>query len=156
MICLRTSWPVGPRRATRDFDGFDVVPSVPVVVGDDPRDCAELVRPYAALYIGGMGGREQNFYNQLAVRMGFEREAAEIQDRYLGGEQAEAAALVPFDFLDQTSLLGSPERITARVRVYAEAGVTTLSVLPLGVSFDERIAALRTMAAALTVAGVGE
>ena len=138
------------------LDGFDVVPSVPVVVGDDPRDCAELVRPYAALYIGGMGSREQNFYNQLAVRMGFDREAVEIQDLYLGGEPAEAAARVPFDFIDQTSLLGPPERIAARVRVYAEAGVTTLSVLPMGVTFDERIAALRTMAAALTAAGVGE
>ncbi len=138
------------------LDGFDIVPSVPVVIGDDPRDCAELVRPYAALYIGGMGSREQNFYNQLAVRMGFDREAAEIQDLYLGGEQAEAAARVPFDFLDQTSLLGSAERIGARVRVYAEAGVTTLSALPLGITFDERMAALRTMAAALTAAGVGE
>ncbi len=138
------------------LDGFDVVPTVPVVVGDDPRDCAELVRPYAALYIGGMGSREQNFYNQLAVRMGFDREAAEIQDRYLSGEQAEAAALVPFDFIDQTSLLGSPERIAAHLRAFADAGVTTLSVQPFGVTFEERVAALRTVVAAVGVAGLGE
>ena len=84
------------------MDGFDVVPSVPVVIGDDVEACAEPVRWYAALYVGGMGSREQNFYNQLATRMGFGDAAREVQDLYLAKRQRDAAAAVPFDFIDQT------------------------------------------------------
>ena len=70
------------------MDGFDVVPTVPLVIGDDVDDCAALVRYYAALYIGGMGSREQNFYNQLATRMGYGEAATLVQDLYLAKRQA--------------------------------------------------------------------
>src|SRR6202012_4289550 len=73
----------GRAKAGATLEGFDVVASVPVVVGDDVASCAELVRWYAALYVGGMGSREQNFYNQLAVRMGYADAAREVQDLYL-------------------------------------------------------------------------
>jgi hypothetical protein len=71
-----------------------------------PAGCADQVRGYAALYLGGMGSREQNFYNALAVRMGFGETAAMVQDLFLSRRHRDAMAAVPFDFIDQTSLLG--------------------------------------------------
>ena len=136
--------------------GFDVNASVPLVVGDDLDACAGPVRDYFALYIGGMGSRDQNFYNQLARRMGFDQAADEIQDRYLEKEYRKAAAAVPHDLIDQTSLLGTTGRIAGRLRAYADAGVTTLSVTPFAGSLDDRIAALRTVSEALDRAGVGD
>jgi hypothetical protein len=102
------------------MDGFDVVPSVPVVIGGDPRLCADAVRPYAALYLGGMGSREKNFYNALAVRMGFAEAAATVQELYLDRRHRDAMAAIPFDFLDQTSLLGDrrPASEAGRVRCH--------------------------------------
>ena len=98
------------------------MPTVPLVVGPDPRACADPVRAYAALYVGGMGSREQNFYNALAVRMGFGEAAATVQDLFLSGRQRDARAAVPFEFIDQTSLLGDRDRIADRLRVLAAAG----------------------------------
>ena len=121
----------GRAKAGRTLDGFDVVPTVPLVVGEDPRACADPVRAYAALYVGGMGSREQNFYNALAVRMGFGEAAATVQDLYLVRRHRDAQAAVPFEFIDQTSLLGDRARIADRLRVLAEAGVTTCSVVPV-------------------------
>ena len=108
--------------------GFDVVATTPVVLVDDVEEAASHVRDYCALYIGGMGSREQNFYNQLACRMGFERDAERIQDLYLAGRPREAAAAVPLEFIDETALLGSPQRVAQRLRRYEDAGVTTLSI----------------------------
>ncbi len=98
----------GQEKAGRTEQAFDVVPTVPVVVGDDVQACAEPVRHYAALYVGGMGSREQNFYNQLASRMGYEDAAREVQDLYLARAHRDAAAAVPFEFIDRTSLIGPP------------------------------------------------
>ena len=146
----------GRARAGKDLTGFDVVPTVPVVLGDDPVACADAVRGYAALYIGGMGSREQNFYNRLAVRMGYGDAAARIQDLYLDGHHREAAAAVPFEFLDRTSLLGPRERIADRLAAYAAAGVTTLSVAPYAPDPGGRLQVLRTVAQALDAAGLGD
>lgn len=146
----------GRARAGRTLEGFDIVPSVPVVVGDDVAACAELVRWYAALYVGGMGSREQNFYNQLAVRMGYADAAREVQDLYLAKRHREAAAAVPLEFIDRTSLLGPPERIAERMAAYAAAGVTTLSVTVFAGDRDGGIATLRAVADALDRSGVGE
>ena len=143
------------RRAADPGEPFDVVASVPVVVGDDVAACADPVRPYAALYVGGMGSREQNFYNRLAVRMGFGDAAATVQDLYLDRKPREAAAAVPLEFLDRTSLLGPKERITERLHAYAAAGVTTLSVVPHGDGLDARVHVLRTVADALDASGLG-
>ena len=85
---------------------------------------------YTALYIGGMGSREQNFYNALARRMGFEEAADTIQDLYLDGRPRDAADAVPFELIDATALIGPPQRIAERIGRYADAGVTTLSVAP--------------------------
>jgi F420-dependent oxidoreductase-like protein len=151
----------GRAKAGKDMTGFDVVPSVPVVVGDDPSPegiaaCAELVRWYAALYVGGMGSREQNFYNQLAVRMGYADAARQVQELYLAKRHRDAAAAVPLEFIDRTSLLGPKERIAERMRAYAESGVTTLAVNLLTADVDSGVRTLRVCAEALDLAGVGE
>jgi F420-dependent oxidoreductase-like protein len=146
----------GREKAGLTMDGFDVVPSVPVVLGDDWAMCAEAVRPYAALYVGGMGSREKNFYNDLAVRMGYADAAREVQELYLTQRQRDAAAAVPLEFVDRTSLLGPKERIADRLGELAASGVTTLSVTPFVTDAESGIATLRTVAEALDRAGVGE
>ena len=88
----------GRARSGQGLIGFDVAPSVPVVVGDDLAACADAVRPYAALYVGGMGSRDQNFYNQLVVRLGYADAAARVQDLYLDRNLRDAAAAVPQAF----------------------------------------------------------
>jgi F420-dependent oxidoreductase-like protein len=134
--------------------GFDVAPSAPVVVHDDLSAAADAIRPYAALYIGGMGSREQNFYNRLAVRMGYADAAREVQDLYLDRKIRDAAAAVPQEFIRRTSLIGSKAQITERIREYAAAGVGTLSVSPYVGDLESGIATLRTVAEAFDAAGV--
>jgi F420-dependent oxidoreductase-like protein len=146
----------GKDRAGRSDAPFDIVPTAPVVVGDDVEKCADPVRGYAALYVGGMGSREQNFYNRLAVRMGYEQEAKQIQDLYLDRKYAEAAAAVPAEFVDRTALLGPVERIAEKMQALAAAGVTTLNISAYGATQEERIATLRATAEALDKAGVGD
>ncbi|WP_410539197.1 LLM class F420-dependent oxidoreductase [Streptomyces sp. KL2] len=143
----------GREKAGLTMEGFDVVPTVPLALGDDIDALADTFRPYTALYVGGMGSRKQNFYNRLARRMGYEKEAAEIQDRYLSGDKEGAAAAVPRQLIDSTALLGPVERIADRMRAYAEAGVTTLSLAPAGFTLEERIAALRAGVEALERSG---
>ncbi|TDC22395.1 LLM class F420-dependent oxidoreductase [Streptomyces sp. 8K308] len=145
----------GRERAGRTLDGFDVVPSVPLAVGDDLEALADQFRPYTALYVGGMGSRRQNFYNSLAQRMGYEEEAAEIQKHYLSGDRAAAEAAVPLQLIDDTALLGQVDRLADRMARFAEAGVTTLSVFPGGASLEERLAGLRAAAEALDRSGLG-
>jgi F420-dependent oxidoreductase-like protein len=144
----------GRERAGLTLDGFDVVPSVPVAFGDDIEQCANTIRPYASLYIGGMGSKEMNFYNQLASRMGFEAEADDIQAKYMSKDYRGAAGAVPLGFIDQTSLIGPRERVRDRLAAYAEAGVTTLTVTPSAQSLDERLAALVTMSEILDESGL--
>ncbi|MDQ3664045.1 MAG: LLM class F420-dependent oxidoreductase [Actinomycetota bacterium] len=142
--------------AGRDIGAVDVCATVPVVVGDDVDACAEPLRGYTALYVGGMGSRKQNFYNALARRMGFEAAAQEIQDRYLDKQHREAMAAVPFELVDRTSLIGPPARIADRLHAYADAGVTTLAVTAAAATHDERVATLRTVADALDASGLGD
>jgi F420-dependent oxidoreductase-like protein len=146
----------GRAKAGKTMDGFDIVPSVPVVIGDDYAACAELVRWYAALYVGGMGSREKNFYNDLASRMGYADAAREVQDLYLSKRQRDAAAAVPLEFLDRTSLLGPIDRVAAKMREYAASGVTTLAVSIFAGDRDDGIQTLRQIADALNRSGVGE
>ncbi len=149
---------LAPLRAGRakvgaTLEGFDVCPTMPMAIGDDIAALADNFRPYTALYVGGMGSRKQNFYNQLARRMGYEKEAAEVQDKYLAGDKQGAAAAIPHDLMDRTCLLGPVERIADRMRGYAEAGVTTLSLMPAGFTLEERIRALRAGMEALELSG---
>lgn len=143
----------GREKAGKTLEGFDICPTVPMAVGDDVSALADMFRPYTALYVGGMGSRKQNFYNKLAQRMGYEKEAAEIQDKYLARDKDGAAAAVPEQLIDSTTLLGSVDRIADRMRAYAEAGVGTLSLAPAGFSLEERLASLRAGVEALERSG---
>jgi F420-dependent oxidoreductase-like protein len=155
---LRAGRVAGGRAADvgRPLQGFDVVASVPVVVGDDVEFAAASVRGYAALYVGGMGSKEKNFYNALARRMGFEQAAEEVQRLYLSREKERAARAVPFELIDRTSLIGPRERIRDRLAAYAEAGVTTLNVSTFARTTDERLAVVRTMAEVLDESGLAD
>ncbi|MEE1929198.1 LLM class F420-dependent oxidoreductase [Streptomyces sp. TRM 70351] len=148
----------GRAKAGRELDGFDLCPTVPMALGGDSEAdidaLADTFRPYTALYVGGMGSRKQNFYNKLARRMGYEKEAAEIQDAYLAGDKDGAARAVPRQLIDSTTLLGSVDRIADRMRAYAEAGVGTLSLAPAGFTLDERLASLRAGVEAMERAGL--
>jgi len=144
----------GAEQAGRSLEDFDVVPTVPLVVGEEWRTCADAVRGYAALYIGGMGSRDKNFYNALACRMGFEAQAAEVQEKYLAKDYAGAMAAVPLEFIDATSLLGPKERIAERMTEFAKAGVTTLTVAPTFTDPAQASTALRTAVEAIELAGV--
>ena len=140
---------VGAGEGGDPMAGFDVVATVPVVVTDDLEAARAVVADYTALYIGGMGSREQNFYNRLARRMGFDDAADEIQDLYLAGRPRDAADAVPLDLVDATALIGPADRIAQRLGRYAEAGVTTLSVAPHAATTAARSVVLRTVADAL-------
>ncbi|SDS24761.1 probable F420-dependent oxidoreductase, Rv3520c family [Friedmanniella luteola] len=145
----------GRAKVGRTLEGFDVVPTFPLVVGADPRACADPVRGYAALYLGGMGSRTQNFYNALAVRMGYGEAAAAVQDLFLDRRQRDAMAAVPYEFIDATSLLGDRDRLTERLQVLAASGVTTCSVVPYGETVEQKLAALTVLADAFDRAAVG-
>lgn len=144
---LRGQLEQGAARAGRTLDGsFDMAPQVQVFVGSDPAAARDLVRPFAALYVGGMGSREQNFYNAAMRRAGFEDAAARVQDLYLEGRKQEAAAALPDDYLDRVALIGPRDAVRERLRVYAAAGVGTLCVSPLAWDRDGRLEQLRAVA----------
>jgi F420-dependent oxidoreductase-like protein len=123
----------------RSRDRFDIMPSVGVVVGDDVAACRQPIKARLALYVGGMGARERNFYNQLACRYGYEGAAKTIQDLYLAGRKAEAEAAVPDALVDDVALCGPRERIRERLGLWKDARVSTLMV-------GGNVAALRVMA----------
>jgi F420-dependent oxidoreductase-like protein len=112
----------------KDLSKFDIAPSVTVVVGDDVDACRSMVKPALALYIGGMGARGRNFYNDLACRYGYEAAAKEIQDLYLDGKKNEAAAAVPDEMVDDVALCGPKERIAELVEPWKKSPVTTMIV----------------------------
>jgi F420-dependent oxidoreductase-like protein len=107
---------------------FDVAPSAPAILIDDVEAGREFLKPYYALYVGGMGARGTNFYNDLMCRYGYEAEAARIQELYLGGSKRDAAAAVPDAFVDEVALVGPKERLAERIDAWRESGATSLLV----------------------------
>ncbi len=144
----------GRAKVGKTLEGFDVVPTVPVVINDDLDEAAIGVRAYSALYVGGMGSRDKNFYNQLMTRMGYEEAAVAVQDLYLARDYAGAAAAIPLDFIDKTALIGPRDRIRDRLQAYSDSGVTSLTVATYAGTLDERIATIRTMVDVLEEAGL--
>jgi F420-dependent oxidoreductase-like protein len=122
----------GAKARSADRGPLRVVAGGALAIGEDVTELRERARPNLALYIGGMGARERNFYYNLACRYGFEAEANRIQDLYLEGRKEEAAALVPAALLERTSLIGPAGHVKERVAAYREAGVTILNVNPIG------------------------
>ena len=135
-------------KAKRDpaLGDLQIVVGVPVAIGDDVEPMLDLVRPQLALYIGGMGARGRNFYNDLARRYGYEDEARTIQDLYLDGKKDEAAAVVPEELVRTVSLVGPESHVAERVAAFREAGVTTLVLQPLDDSPEGRRRTVETMA----------
>jgi F420-dependent oxidoreductase-like protein len=130
----------------KSFDHFDIAPSVNVFVSDDRESARDAMRPYVALYVGGMGSRKQNFYNALVQRYGFEDAAHEVQDLYLEGKKEEAAAALPGELIDTVSLCGPADVVRDRLGIYRDAGVGTLMVAPMAWTFEDRMAQLRHVA----------
>jgi F420-dependent oxidoreductase-like protein len=135
----------GLARRDRELGGLDVVVTVPFAIGETPERLLDGHRAQLALYIGGMGARERNFSNDLVRRYGYQREAALIQDLYLGGRKAEAAAAVPDQLIRDTALVGPLGYVKERLAVLAAAGVTTLLVTPLAPTHADRVRALATL-----------
>ena len=131
----------------KGIDGsFDIAPNVNVSIDDDVERAREAMRPLLALYVGGMGSRDKNFYNALVRRYGFEAAADEVQNLYLEGKKEEAAAALPDELIDQTSLVGPKERVAERLAVYREAGVGTLICSPMAFDPEERKRMIRELA----------
>jgi len=104
------------------------------------------MRPILALYIGGMGSREKNFYNQMVRRYGFEEAAETVQDLYLDGKKDEAAAALPGELIDTVTLCGPADVVRERIGIYRDAGVGTLMIAPMAWTFEDRMAQLRHVA----------
>jgi F420-dependent oxidoreductase-like protein len=136
----------GAARAGRSLDGFDIAPTVNVFITDDLESARDAMRPYIALYVGGMGSREQNFYNNLVQRYGFEDAAGEVQELYLSGKKEEAAAALPGELIDRVSLCGPRDVVRERLAVFRDAGVGTLMVSPMAWTAEDRLEQLRLMA----------
>jgi F420-dependent oxidoreductase-like protein len=136
----------GAARAGRALDEVDVAPMVGLQLSDDVDAARDAMRLLLALYVGGMGSRKQNFYNQLVRRYGFEQVAETVQDLYLSGRQGEAMAALPPELIDLVSLCGPAGAVRERLAAYREAGVGTLIVSPMLGTLDERLAQLRTLA----------
>jgi alkanesulfonate monooxygenase SsuD/methylene tetrahydromethanopterin reductase-like flavin-dependent oxidoreductase (luciferase family) len=143
---LRPLLQEGAARAARSLDGFDIAPAVNVYVTDDLTAARDAMRPFIALYVGGMGSRDKNFYNHLAQRYGYADAAKEIQDLYLDGKREEAMAAIPDSFIDMVSICGPPDVVRERLAVYRDAGVGTLGVTPWAFTAEDRLTQLRLVA----------
>lgn len=135
--------------AGKSLANFDIAPSVPVVLGDDVDACRASIKPFLALYIGGMGARGKNFYHELACRYGFQAAADHVQDLYLAGQKEEAAQAIPDELVDAVALCGPKSRIAARLEVWQASPITTLNLT----TFDP--AAVRVMAELVLGADAG-
>ena len=114
--------------ARRSFADFEIAATVPLIVHDDVEQAADTLRPMYALYFGGMGARGRNFHHDVAVRMGYADEAKEIQDLYLDGKKAEAAAAVPTKLVEDLALIGPAEKIRHDLEAWRESIATTLLI----------------------------
>jgi F420-dependent oxidoreductase-like protein len=143
---LRALLEEGASRSGRSLEHFDMAPTVNVCVSDDRELARKLMRPVLALYVGGMGSREQNFYNKLVQRYGFEAAAKEVQDLYLDGKATAAGEAIPDELIDMVSLCGPSDVVRDRLAAFRDAGVGTLMVTPMAFTADDRIAQLRAIA----------
>ena len=117
---------IGLAKRETNTEPFDIAPTVHVVLGDDIAACRDVLKPQLALYIGGMGARGKNFYNDLACRYGYEAAAKEIQDLYLDGKKKSAAEAVPDELVDEVAFCGPRERIAELLEPWKKSRVTTL------------------------------
>jgi len=143
---LRGPLEEGAARAGRSLDDFRICPSVNVMISDDIESARNAMRPVLALYVGGMGSREQNFYNRLVSTYGFESAAKEVQELYLAGKRTEAMFALPDELIDLVSIVGPRDKAREKIRAFRDAGVDTLIVWPIMPEQDERKEQLRLIA----------
>jgi F420-dependent oxidoreductase-like protein len=143
---LRPLLEEGAARSGKSLEDFDIAPTVNVFVTDDLQSGRDAMRPFIALYVGGMGSRDQNFYNKVVQRYGFHEAAGTIQQLYLEGKREEAMAAIPDALIDTVSLCGPKDVVRERLAVYRDAGVGTLGVTPVAFTAEERLAQLRLIA----------
>src|SRR3954447_22774810 len=144
---LRELLESGAARAGRKLDdGYDIAPTVQVYIDEDADKARDALRPFIALYVGGMGSRKQNFYNQIVQRYGFEHAARKVQDLYLEGRKDEAMAALPAELIDRVAIVGPRDAARERIAAYRAAGVGTLGVSPFGATKEERLGQLRAVA----------
>jgi F420-dependent oxidoreductase-like protein len=136
----------GAQRSGKSLEDFDIAPTVNVFITDDLQSARDAMRPFIALYVGGMGSRDQNFYNRVVQRYGFADAALQIQDLYLEGKREEAMAAIPDELIDTVSLCGPADVVRERLAVYRDAGVGTLGVTPTAFTAPERLEQLRLLA----------
>jgi F420-dependent oxidoreductase-like protein len=127
-------------------DSFDIAPNVNLCIDDDIDRARDVMRPFLALYVGGMGSRDKNFYNALVRRYGFEEAADEVQELYLSGKKDEAAAALPAELIDKTSLVGPVDQVRERLELYRDAGVGTLITTPIAPDMAGRSKMLHALA----------
>jgi hypothetical protein len=132
-----------PNRKQLDISAGGMLAIDESLTGDAQKKILDYGRPNMALYVGGMGARGKNFYNDIAVAYGYEKEAVEVQDLYLDGKKDEAAAALPGEWLELANLVGPKSYIKERVAAFKEAGVTVLSVNPVGPNPVQQVEQLR-------------
>src|SRR6266404_6121981 len=143
---LRVPLEEGAARGGRSLDDFRICPTVNVMISDDVASARDSMRPMLALYVGGMGSREQNFYNKLVSTYGFAAAAREVQELYLDGKRAAAMEALPDELIDMTCIAGPPDRARERLRAFRDAGVESLIVSPMAFDAEERQRQLRLVA----------
>ncbi len=147
---FRPQLEAGARAAGRSLDSIEVAPYVQVLVDDDRGRARDAMRPWVALYVGGMGSKAKNYYNEVVARYGFADEARDIQDLYLTGKKLEAIRRVPDALVDAIAIGGPPAYVRQRLAEWSVAGVTLLLAALQGKTQDER---LRTIEILATAAG---
>src|SRR6185312_1069333 len=146
MDVLRPSLEEGAAKAGKNVSDIDIAPMVSLAIDDDVDRARDLMRPFLALYVGGMGSRDKNFYNNLVTRYGYGEAARKVQDLYLDQKYDEAMAALPAELIDKVAMCGPREAIAERVAAYRDAGVGMLLVTPMAAAVDDRIKMLRELA----------
>ena len=148
MHLFRPNLEAGARVAGRSLDSLAIAPHVPVSIDDDRARAREALKPWVALYVGGMGSKSKNFYNDLVSQYGFADDARRLQELYLGGKQLEAIHRVPDALVDAISIAGPPSYVREQLGVWASAGVTTVLASVHGKTQTDRLRTLEMLAAA--------
>ena len=130
-LAFGESLAAGYAKRDPELGPMDIIAGGMVAVGDDVKNLLDLARPTMALYVGGMGAKDKNFYNQLIRRYGFEAEAEKIQELYLAGRKQEAEAAIPIELLEATNLVGPEGYVKERIAAFQESGVTVLNIMPM-------------------------
>jgi F420-dependent oxidoreductase-like protein len=135
----------GVNESSRSLEDIVTCPCIAASISDDKTTGMALAKQYLALYVGGMGARSKNFYNELVSRYGFEKVAKQIQDLYLSGEREQAAKLVPDELVYYTCLIGSPEEIAGRLADYKKVGINYVVLMPLAYDLKSQLEGMKAL-----------